>query len=113
MLYPADIRPLTGLRFVAAFWLLIYFFWERFDLGPRDSIGIVQAGNYGVDLFFILSGFVLAHVYGPQVEAKAFSWRSFVWARLARIYPLHLICLVAMVAIWAAGSLACVGIGSL
>ena len=105
MLYPADIRPLTGLRFVAAFWLLIYFFWERFDLGPRDSIGIVHAGNYGVDLFFILSGFVLAHVYGPQVESKTFSWRSFVWARLARIYPLHLICLAAMIAIWAAGSL--------
>jgi peptidoglycan/LPS O-acetylase OafA/YrhL len=105
MLYPADIRPLTGLRFVAAFWLLLYFFWDRFDLGPRDTIGIVHAGNYGVDLFFILSGFVLAHVYGPHVEAKSFSWRSFIWARMARIYPLHLVCLAAMIAIWAAGSL--------
>ncbi|GBF58104.1 hypothetical protein PbB2_01775 [Candidatus Phycosocius bacilliformis] len=105
MLYPADIRPLTGLRFVAAFWLLIFFFWERFDLGPRDQIGLVAAGTYGVDLFFILSGFVLAHVYGPHVEAKTFSWRNFIWARLARIYPLHVACLLAVVAIWAAGNL--------
>jgi peptidoglycan/LPS O-acetylase OafA/YrhL len=101
MPYPDDIRPLTGLRFIAAFWLLLYFFWDRFGLGARDLVGLVHAGSYGVDLFFILSGFILAHVYGRQIETKQFSWRGFIWARLARIYPLHLFCLLIMVSLWA------------
>jgi peptidoglycan/LPS O-acetylase OafA/YrhL len=99
--YPSDIKPLTGLRFIAAFWLLIYFFWERFGLGPRENFPLIEKGSMGVDLFFILSGFILAHVYGPQVEAKTFHWRTFLWARLARVYPLHLICLLAMIGLWA------------
>jgi peptidoglycan/LPS O-acetylase OafA/YrhL len=101
--YPQDIRPLTGLRFVAAFWLLLYFFWPRLDVPPDVTPGIVARGYLGVDLFFVLSGFVLSHVYGPQVEAKRFHYGSFLWARLARIYPLHLLCLAAMIVIWAGG----------
>jgi peptidoglycan/LPS O-acetylase OafA/YrhL len=101
--YPSDIKPLTGLRFIAAFWLLLYFFWERLGLGSREHFAIIEKGGMGVDLFFILSGFILAHVYGPQVENKTFHWRSFLWARLARVYPLHLFCLAAMIGVWAVG----------
>jgi peptidoglycan/LPS O-acetylase OafA/YrhL len=99
--YPSDIKPLTGLRFIAALWLLIYFFWNRMDLGGRETVGLIDNGGLGVDLFFILSGFILAHVYGPQIENKTFHWRSFLWARLARVYPLHFAGLMAMIAIWA------------
>jgi peptidoglycan/LPS O-acetylase OafA/YrhL len=99
--YPADIKPLTGLRFIAAFWLLLYFFWDRLELGSREHFALIEKGSMGVDLFFILSGFILAHVYGPQVENKTFHWRSFLWARLARVYPLHITCFVMMVGIWA------------
>jgi peptidoglycan/LPS O-acetylase OafA/YrhL len=99
--YPSDIKPLTGLRFIAAFWLLLYFFWERLDLGSRDHFSLIEKGSMGVDLFFILSGFILAHVYGPQVENKTFHWRSFLWARLARIYPLHIACFLMMFGLWA------------
>lgn len=52
----------------------------------------------GVDLFFILSGFVMAHVYGATFE-KALSPVSigrFFWARFARLYPLYLFTLVVM-----------------
>jgi peptidoglycan/LPS O-acetylase OafA/YrhL len=98
--YPADIKPLTGLRFIAAFWLLLYFFWGRLDLGVRDEFALIEKGGMGVDLFFILSGFILAHVYGPQVENKTFHWRSFLWARLARVYPLHIACFLMMFGLW-------------
>ena len=40
--------------------------------------------------FFMLSGFILAHVYGPAFAAGTFSYRRFLVARLARLYPLHL-----------------------
>jgi peptidoglycan/LPS O-acetylase OafA/YrhL len=39
-----------------------------------------------LDCFFVLSGFMLAHVY----LAKPTTVRAFVWRRLARLYPLHL-----------------------
>lgn len=58
---------------------------------PEASLPLfIQNGYLGVDLFFILSGFILAHVYGPQIEDKHYSHGSFIWARLSRIYPLHI-----------------------
>jgi peptidoglycan/LPS O-acetylase OafA/YrhL len=44
-----------------------------------------------VDIFFILSGFILPYVYlsGGHTSMKS-SWKAFFIARLARIYPLHL-----------------------
>ena len=103
MEYPNDIKPLTGLRFIAASWLLVYFFWKRLGL-EGAAPDVVAFGYMGVDLFFILSGFVLAHVYGPQVEAGNYNHKGFIWARLARIYPLHIIMLIVMIGIWIIGT---------
>lgn len=46
-------------------------------------------GYLGVDLFFLLSGFVLMHAYGAM-EVTASAYAEFLKARLARIYPVHL-----------------------
>ncbi len=101
--YPSQINPLTGLRFFAAFWLLLYFFQNRLDMPNGLEIAFVRNGYLGVDLFFILSGFVLAHVYGSQLEAENYSHSSFLWARLARVYPLHFVTLFMMLGIFAIG----------
>ncbi len=53
-----------------------------------------------MDLFFILSGFILSHVNLSRWEARTFNYGSFLWTRLARIYPVHLVTLAAMIAIW-------------
>ena len=48
--------------------------------------------HLGVDIFFLLSGFILYHVYGARFQGGV-SWsafRSFLVRRLLRIYPLHL-----------------------
>ncbi len=60
-------------------------------------------GRFGVDLFFILSGFVLAHVYLAAREKGQFDFPKFIIARFARIYPLHVatIALLALVALGA------------
>jgi peptidoglycan/LPS O-acetylase OafA/YrhL len=99
--YPSDIRALTSLRFAAALWVLVYFFGGK--LGWHDASGFAAKGYLGVDLFFILSGFILAHVYGSRVETQGiskFAFGSFLWARLARIYPVHLVVLLSMVLLW-------------
>lgn len=44
--------------------------------------------NLLLDLFFVISGFVIASSYGERL-AKGFSFRRFMWLRLGRIWPLH------------------------
>jgi peptidoglycan/LPS O-acetylase OafA/YrhL len=48
-----------------------------------------------VDLFFVLSGMVISLNYATS-DFRDFSLREFVLRRLARIYPLHIVTLVAM-----------------
>lgn len=97
--YPDDIRPLTGLRFVAAVWVLVYHFRDHLGLDV-DRLGLVAKGYLGVDLFFVLSGFILSHVYLGRFAEGRFHYGSFLWARLSRIYPVHLVTLAATILIW-------------
>lgn len=89
---PADLRPITALRFGAAIWVAVYTFWE--NLAGAGSSGLVDKGYLGVELFFVLSGFILSHVYLQSAGEKRFSYRGFLWARVARVYPLHVATLV-------------------
>jgi peptidoglycan/LPS O-acetylase OafA/YrhL len=89
---PRPIPALTGLRFVAASWVVLYHF--RLDLAAllpatRVALPVFERGWLGVDLFFVLSGFVIAHNYAGRVRTFA-DYRRFLGLRLARIYPLHL-----------------------
>ena len=94
------IRQLTGIRFVAAFWVLAYHLQGPFNVLGLLSIPILadvmRVGRLGVDLFFALSGFILTHTYltrmGGSIRIKA--TLKFWWLRLARIYPVHLVMLV-------------------
>lgn len=47
-----------------------------------------------VDLFFILSGFVIANAYEKKLEEKSLSTKSFIIARLIRLYPIYLLSLL-------------------
>jgi peptidoglycan/LPS O-acetylase OafA/YrhL len=91
-LHPA-MKPITGLtslRGIAALGVVVFHLFPM-ALGVENLPGVIGRGYLGVDLFFLLSGFVLAHVYG-EVFATGVRWielKSFLWARFARIYPLH------------------------
>lgn len=84
---PQDLRPLTSLRFFAAMWVVAYHFWPNLQPVRPD---FVAKGYLGVELFFVLSGFILSHVYLESFKVKRFGYRDFIWARLARIYPMHI-----------------------
>lgn len=94
------IRQLTGIRFVAAFWVLAYHLQGPFNVLGLLSIpvlaDVMRVGRLGVDLFFALSGFILTHTYltrmGHSIHIK--QTLKFWWLRLARIYPVHLVMLV-------------------
>jgi len=97
----AHIRPLTGLRFFAAFWVVLFHYWHILDT-PWIS-PIVERGYLGVEAFFTLSGFILCHVYLSAYEGGTFRYGGFIWNRLARVYPLHLVTLIGMGAMAGAG----------
>lgn len=96
------LKPLTAIRFFAALWVVLYAYWPKLS---ATSPALVAKGYLGVELFFVLSGFILCHVYLPQAEDGRFHYGRFVWARLARIYPLHLATLIG-IGIMGVGALA-------
>lgn len=79
-------RPLTSVRGIAAVYVVCYHMnaWIRPDLVPRSVFGY---GYSAVDVFFVLSGFILATVYG-RIALDDFS--QFMVKRVLRLYPLHL-----------------------
>jgi len=89
---PANLKPLTALRFFAAMWVVLYHYWP--NLNAAATPALVEKGYLGVELFFTLSGFILCHVYLASVADGGFRYGPFLWARLARVYPLHLATLV-------------------
>lgn len=66
--YSAVIHSLTSLRFVAAAWVVVFHFKEFFKGTALDTSPFANYGFLGVDFFFVLSGFVLAHVYLPKLR---------------------------------------------
>jgi peptidoglycan/LPS O-acetylase OafA/YrhL len=92
---PPEIQPLTSLRGIAALVVLAYHL-----RGVTPTFLTMDRGYLGVDLFFILSGFVLTHVYGVQFrqDLRLPAISSFLWFRLARIYPLHFLTVVLVLA---------------
>jgi len=97
MSFVPTIRALTGLRIIAALWVVLFHFRPLiWDASPRlkdDLAPIFDAGAQGVDLFFILSGFVLTWNYldrmGPTWSARASL--HFLWLRLSRVWPVYLV----------------------
>ena len=92
------IHSLTALRGIAALWVVLFhidvsiYYRDLGALLPRISTGIFSHGYLWVDFFFLLSGFIIAHVYGARLQAadKPRAIKDYLWARFARVYPLHL-----------------------
>jgi peptidoglycan/LPS O-acetylase OafA/YrhL len=60
---------------------------------------ILSRAYLGVDLFFLMSGFVMAHVYGQKLSSNwRTHWRDYAVMRFARIYPLFAVTTLVMVA---------------
>lgn len=89
---PRTLAALTGVRGVAAWWVVLYHFREIIPTpGWSEAYAVIERGDLAVDLFFVLSGFIISMNYLHQLNK--FSWQGylrFLALRLGRIYPLHL-----------------------
>lgn len=92
---PGEIRALTGLRLFAAGWVVLFHFeFTQGHLLARALAPIypaVTTGAMGVDLFYVLSGFVIAFTYLGKLGPH-WRWRAagkFIWARVCRIWPVY------------------------
>lgn len=95
---PADIKVLTSMRYLAALWVVLHHYSAYFADQPLPLGWLIHNGAIGVDFFFVLSGFVIAHVYSAKLVEGRFDYWSFITRRLARVYPLHFAMLVLTVA---------------
>lgn len=92
-----DIHIWTALRAIAALAVVLFHFRAHiaYPLSTIPVIGpMIANGNLGVDMFFVLSGFVMVHVYGLAEKSAGFRYGKFLTRRLARIYPVHVITLI-------------------
>jgi peptidoglycan/LPS O-acetylase OafA/YrhL len=94
-----EIKALTGLRIIAAVWVVLFHFRPLLrESAPdfSDALApVLNCGAQGVDLFFILSGFVLTWNYLDRM-GRSWSTRAtlhFLWLRLARVWPVYLVTL--------------------
>jgi peptidoglycan/LPS O-acetylase OafA/YrhL len=95
---PAQTIPaLTGLRAVAATWVVLFHYRDDvLALAPalRPLEPLMAAGYLGVDVFFALSGFVLALTYRDRLAVwDRAGARDFVQNRVARVWPAHVLTL--------------------
>jgi peptidoglycan/LPS O-acetylase OafA/YrhL len=99
-----EIRPLTGLRAVLA-WAVVAFHFLRNTVPASWTWGrrLLAPSHIAVDLFFVLSGYVLARRYAPESIITRAQKRTFFVRRLARLAPLYFVSLaIGFAASWPA-----------
>lgn len=97
---------LTGIRGIAALWVVLLHGSMLHVMAPAvgDASSPIwtfaSKGWLGVDMFFILSGFIISFVYQAKLKRPTFDELRHFWLmRLARVYPLHLMTFIAMAGI--------------
>lgn len=87
-----NMRALTGLRAIAAVWVITFHYRGVFSpIGTKQvASALLSRGYLGVDLFFILSGFVIWHVHAADfARPRLRSFLRFMCLRAARLYPVY------------------------
>ncbi len=88
---PRRIHALTGVRFFAALAVLFYHCGIVLDY-PGWLQQVSSLGPAGVNMFFVLSGFILYYTYRNwfACSVRRTAMWTFLRARFARVYPMHI-----------------------
>jgi peptidoglycan/LPS O-acetylase OafA/YrhL len=106
-----EVRNLTGIRAFAALWVVILH-WRLLD--PLKGVDWLHAnpfisrGYLAVDLFFVLSGFIIPYVYHQKFQSNPTwaTYKKYLLLRWARLYPNHFVIFLGYVALVTAAALA-------
>ncbi|QCX00672.1 acyltransferase [Aggregatimonas sangjinii] len=87
------IKVLDGLRGFAALAIVISHFPRLADTGWANDlyhlVGIFRIGYLSVDIFFVLSGFLITRILIKEKKEKTFSFCVFYLKRAIRIFPIY------------------------
>jgi len=101
------------LRFLSAMAVL---FWHFTHFGQMAGMQPIKSGTqpfhapfalfydyglYGVQVFWGISGYIFFWKYGAAIHDKTVAARDFFWLRFSRLYPLHIVTLLAVVGLQA------------
>ncbi|GLK67459.1 acyltransferase family protein [Hansschlegelia plantiphila] len=99
-----EMLELTSARGIAALAVVLYHVDAYCGGVIYRALPTPYFGPLAVDFFFVLSGFVMAHVYGRSWAEGRYSHAGFLVRRFARIWPLHMACLLLVAAIVLGGA---------
>ncbi|WP_407519276.1 acyltransferase family protein [Methylobacterium oryzisoli] len=93
MTRPSKLPQIQILRALAALMVAVsHALFEASGLAARTQMPFAPAAwlpwNAGVDMFFVISGFIIVHAAGP-LHGRAGARRSFIAHRIARVVPLY------------------------
>jgi peptidoglycan/LPS O-acetylase OafA/YrhL len=85
-----EYRPeIDGLRALAVCAVVLFHF----------NVAALSGGFVGVDIFFVISGYLITHIIAREIEQGTFTFRAFYARRARRILPASIV-LVSAVAVW-------------
>lgn len=78
------IETLQAIWAIAAFMVVLFHAGHAADKhgGSMPFVGLTGLGEFGVDMFFVLSGFIILHV----TVGRGRSWADYALARFRRIF---------------------------
>lgn len=102
------------MRFLSAL-AVLFWHYQHFTFVANHPVGLVrdrqpfyglfaplyQWGQYGVEVFWAISGFIFFWKYAAPIRAGAVGVTRFFWLRFSRLYPLHLATLLLVAALQA------------
>lgn len=98
------LNQLAGLRGICAWWVVFFHSLSLMEGAmPAPLARFLSHGYLAVDLFFLLSGFVIFLSYHASLTKNfPHSIGKFYWNRFTRIYPLHIVMLGGYLLLFAA-----------
>src|SRR5690349_330300 len=105
-----EIKALTSLRGLAAMAVVAqHFSATAQQLTPETIPSIVPHGYMGVDVFFVLSGFIMSYTYVASFEEHGMrAFPDFLAKRVARVVPLNIAVLLTLMVL---GGISVIGLG--
>lgn len=96
-----NLKFLTSLKGIAAWWIVLFHIREHLLIYlPEIILKLINKGYIMVDLFFVISGFLISYNYLSILSnLNLHEIKNFYIKRIVRIYPLHFLILIAYIII--------------